>query len=558
MQINLTNDVLGFTGSPSNLLFRNPIYDDRWWWRELGRVSYLGGREYARPKLLSIAHQRPRFGEVKSPDGIVTSTNQFLGLTDTTATKSLLFRHEREEEWEFFNRQTRAHYDNIVRTVANSLVSHATKKGPLRDGDAQIEKFWEGVDLKRSKSIDTFVKEIAVQADVQDIMWACVDCRSTEQGGDGVPYTYPVSPLDILDWDVDDNGELLWLKQIILCYPRRAFNEPVTLKFRFRVWERKVVTTYQTDLAGGNQETIATDTNPIGVVPFLPFYSIRDDAAIFPSGTARLGDFCKAANHVYNLKSLLSEICYKQNFSLLLIPDKNVDKVQLGVSAAMGYDAQRANGAEPKFISPDPDQARVLIEAIQSTIEQERQGLGIGRGRQESSMQKSSEGALELESDDKRSILVDIADECQDFERRLVAMANRYRSQAASAEATEKIQYPTDFDTRSLEAEIDEALSLRKLQMSPEVDLEVLKQIVSRKFSNMAPDDQRRLIDSLKLKTPEELKQESDLAIGRAIEAPAPSTVEGSDPASPAAAPGAKPGAAPAAKATPVAARKAA
>lgn len=492
--VNVTSGLLqsALTRQPSSLLYTNPVYRDRSWWREFGRISYLGGREYAEPANITIKNQTSTF--IKNEVDGVTSTKE---LTNETSIASMLFRHERETESSYFNRRQRAYYNNVVRTAANALVSHALKLKPTRKGDDLEQKFWSGVDPFRSMAMDKFVKRGAQMAEVQGIMWACVDQRPTKNGGDGIPYAYWVSPLDILDWDVDEFGNIIWLKQFGLVTTRRRYDEQAVHRFRFRIWERRGITTWETNIQGGDVKNMGSVPNEIGVVPFVPLYSIREEDSLFPDGHARLGDFCKAANHCYNMGSLLAEICYKQTFSWMIFPSKDVDVLQTGTGSGLGWDAKESGGAMPQFVSPDAEQARVLMETIRDVLEQARQGIALGRGRQEGSMEKSTAEALELESEDKRSVLQDIAEECQDFERRLVMMFNRYRNKV-DLDAQPTIAYQMRFDTRSFKAEIDEALAMEKLMLSPEVKLKLVEQLVGRKFDSLTEDEKQVLIKTLK------------------------------------------------------------
>lgn len=512
MLVNVVPAILGGTAPPSSLLFCNPIYRARWWWREFGRVSYLGGRDYHEPVNLSIEHQTARV--IKNTDatsGLVTNTTEVAKF----AYQALLFRHDREQVTEYENRRKRAYYNNVVRTVANSLVSHALKLKPTRVGDDQMQAFWSGVDPRRSLNMDKFVSRGAQQAEVQGIMWACVDNRTQAKGGDGNPYAYWVSPLDILDWEVDEGGNIVWLKQFCFVTASRGHKDPVVPRFRFRIWTRTDVQTIETDINGGHETPVPDQSGPneIGEVPFVPLYSVREEDSLFPEGHARLGDFCKAANHAFNLSSLLSEILYKQTFSWMIFPSKDVDVLQTGTGSALGWDAKESGGAMPNFVSPDADQARVLIESIRDVLEQARQGIGVGRGRQEGSMEKSSAAALELESDDKRAVLMDIASECQDFERRLCRMVNLYRN-VKTPEQQPTIEYPTDFNVRSLQVEIDEALAMDKLGISPEIKLKLVEQIVGRKFSQLAEDEKAKLIGTLKADLERRAAEAAKIAAG--------------------------------------------
>ncbi len=135
------------------------------------------------------------------------------------------------------------------------------------------------------------------------------------------------------------------------------------------------------------------------------------------------------------------------------------------------------------------------MKGIADGLEQARQSVGVGRGRSEGSMSKSSADALELESEDKRSILSDISGAAQDFERRHAETVMAYRT---GGKPKVVIQYPTDFNLRSLQAEIDEATSLKSLTVSPEVNLAMVEGIVRRKFANLPPNELTTLVGTLK------------------------------------------------------------
>lgn len=526
MLINVVSSFLAMDGPPGTLLYRHPLYNEKWWWRELGRVSYIGGRDYSRPSLLSVDFQQPMFGEKVVND--ITLQNQFTGI-ETENIRSLLFRHDREKPWEFHNRRQRAYYNNFVRVTANSLVSHATNVAPTRKGSTQIEEFWNGVDPKRTMTMDKYVKAGMQQAEVQGLMWAVMDVKPVAKGGDGKPYLYWVSPIDIIDWEADEDGEIVWLKQFCFATTKRRWDEKVTPRFRFRIWDRKGIVTWETNTQGGEQTQISSVPNTLGVVPFVPLFSVRESDSLFPDGYARLGDMCKGANHIYNLGSLLSEINYKQTFSWLMIPDKDVDVLQMGVNTAFGWDGANSGGAKPEYLSPDAEQPRVLVESMVQGISDLRQSVGVGRGRQEGSMQKPSADALELETEDKRSILGDMSDEAADFERRVARMFNRYRTGQPDKTADDAtvVMYASDFNVGSLEDEINEAMLLKNFQLSPEVNLEMVTQLVRRKFGNMEPEALTTLVGTLKKAQADALAKAA--AISAAPKVPGAETIPGGD-----------------------------
>lgn len=495
-------DPFGQPNTPGSLYYRHPDYVARWWWREFNRVSYIGGREYYQPRRLSIEFWYPM-----SNTPTRTETGQLIiPQAVKQAYNSLLFRHNREQEWEFQNRHRRAHYFNPVRTTVNALVSHATKKGVTRDKDKspELEEFWAGVDCERKSDIDAFMRDGLRWAQVGGIRWACVDVEAqagadTDSDGDGKPYAYWVDPADIMDWSTDEEG-IVWLKQFIGSEAARDWDGEIKPVHTFRVWKRDEMLEFRCDGVTGARldEAPKVTANPLGRVPFEPLFSpARITESDFPDGEPLITDFAKAANSVYNYTSLLNDLAYKQAFSLLCVPDPNVNAIEIGTNTVLGWNSTA--GAAPVYISPDAAQMTVLMALIVSTLGEMRQTFGTGRGRQEGSMQKSSAAALELESEDKRSILGDIASAAEDFEKRLATLVLAYKSGATKVTPDDvpHIQYSHDFDLQAFQDEINEFLSLRMVGLSPEVDLKLRTDLLGRKLAGMPPDDLQKLLASM-------------------------------------------------------------
>jgi hypothetical protein len=486
---------------PGSLYFRHPDYLDRWWWREFNRISYLGGREYYQPRRLTIEFWAPAASVATR-----TETGQLIMPESVSkAYNTMLFRHSREQEWEFFNRLKRAHYYNPVRTAVNMLVSHATKKGVTRDKESspELEAFWSGVDCERKQDIDAFMRDGLRWAQVGGLRWACVDVDS-DPGGDGKPYAYWVDPADIMDWSMGEDGQIEWLKQFVSSEAPRKWSEEIAPIHTWRIWYRDKVEEFQCDGRNGRRLTEEPKVTPnaLGRVPFVPLFSPqRISESDFPDAEPLITDFAKAANSVYNYVSLLNDLAYKQTFSLLCVPDPNVNVIEVGTNTVFGWNAASAGGSDPMYIAPDAEQPRVIMELLVSCLEQMRQCFGIGRGRQEGSMQKSSADALELESEDKRSILADIASAAEDFEKQLALLVMSYKSEAKkdlSIDDLPHIQYSQDFDVNTFQQEMDELLTLQSIGLSPEVEEKFRSDLVARKLAGMPPEELAKLLDSLK------------------------------------------------------------
>lgn len=473
---------------PGDLRYKHPD----WLWRyptwEMARLAYVGGREFLEPRNITYPY-------------IAYSKQQTTGADNLTTTKwveqrlqipSMLVRHARESSSEFAARSARATYYNMVRPIINELCATALREEPTREGDAQLTEFWGAADETRTQSLSAMLRAASPWAETLGIMHACVDVKTAADGGDGKPYLYWVAPIDILDWQVDDDGNYEWLKQFTRVERRRTFRGQVELVYRYRIWTKTDLTVIETDDKGSDERIIGTRPHAFGAVPFIPLYSQKDPDANCPHGIPRTGDMVRAAIRVFNLVSLLDEILAKQTFSQLCLPDPNVDEVEIGMSSAITYDGAR--GGEVKYISPDPEQARVLLEAIGSALEHIRSVVGVGRGRSESSKDQASGAALELEGEAKKTIVADVAASAEDFERRLAAFLTRIRT---GTPGEVFVQYPREFDLRSFAATVADATSFTKLDVGPMAKRLELQNVVRKRFRNLPPDELDALIEGV-------------------------------------------------------------
>jgi hypothetical protein len=475
---------LGLQDIPGSVGYQHPEYKRRLWWWQFWDASYKGGIDYQKPQRITIEFQYPNLGPRRDDRGVIISGDPTSTVTGQTTDRypSFLFRFDRESAWEYENRRKRASYLNFTKPIVNLVVSHTLKTAPVRDGPEELKTFWSAVDQRRLTSMDQWIRGAARRANYLGLWYACADVDTKD--GDGKPYIYGVSPLDILDWQTDEDGQFIWLKQFIFSDETRDWSQPYKARPLFRLWTRDTVVTM--DRTGKPVDT--ERKHEFGRVPFEPVYSLtgKDEDYSFPAATPYAADIAKMNNRVFNYDSLIDQLAYEQVFSQLIIPDESgqIDDVQLGIKRAFAFNPGAAGG-EPKFIAPDPQQLLSLLEAKRDTIEQARQAAGTGRGRQEASQQKSSGEALALETEDKRSLLGDCADELQDAEIRVANLVLSYRTGAAAAKpAKPTVQYSRQFDMRTFKERVDEVLSFRSVGLPVPVDKAVKRRLVRQYFED--------------------------------------------------------------------------
>jgi hypothetical protein len=196
------------------------------------------------------------------------------------------------------------------------------------------------------------------------------------------------------------------------------------------------------------------------------------------------------ANYLSNLDAIIQD----QTFSQLVMPaqgmmpgDKDYNNLlDVGTKRIFLYDAE--GGGIPMYISPDVKQAKLIVEAIQKIINEIYHTVGLAgeRTKEDNSVgiDNSSGVAKAYDFDRVNSLLISKANSLEATEKRIIDLVSKWNEIEVSAD-TKLVEYPDDFDVRSLYDEFDVAAKLILIEAPDEVRREQMR-VVNRKLFPMA------------------------------------------------------------------------
>jgi len=317
-------------------------------------------------------------------------------------------------------------------------------------------------------------------------------------------YTYMVKPIDVLDIGFSKDGELNWI--LVREYVRDDA-DPITSSGKvfeqYRLWTRYDWSLFTEEEGEGGDKIVSLidhGEHGLGIVPCFPVTHVignhRYKAPSLIDDTAYLDR--AVANYLSNLDAIIQD----QTFSQLVMPaqgllpgDEKYDQLlEMGTKRIFTYDGEA--GAEPKYISPDAGQARLIVEVVNKIIAEIYHTIGMAgeRTKQDNAVgiDNSSGVAKAYDFERVNSLLASKAASLENAENRLVNLVLKWHGKSEPEQ--ELVKYPQTFDVRSLYDEFTIAERLALIEAPAEVRREQMVQVIDKLFPAMS----RALIDKMK------------------------------------------------------------
>jgi len=429
-----------------------------------------------------------------------------------------IFKYIKEGEATYDNRVTRAYRFNHTREVVDLVNKYLFKTELERSVEAPtvISDFWKSATLG-GLDIDQFMRQVSSKASRFGRVYIVVDSNRTESDGEIVSkadakaagfkvYAYVVSPEDVLDMSYDEDGEFNW---VLIREIRRDDDDPFEnlgeLVYQYRLWTKEGWALYTVD-GKKNVHLAESGEHGVGEVPVIKSDHIEcEDLWRAP---ALIDDIAYLDRAIANYLSNLDQIIQDQTFSQLIMPaqalmqalyadDTKTEEaeavrkriLELGVSQVLVYDGE--GGGEPKYISPDPRQAELIMKVIKQIINEIYHTVGLAgeRTKQDNAVgiDNSSGVAKAFDFERVNALLSAKANALENTERRLARMVGLWQS-AKIKDVEKLVEYAKDFDTRGLAQEFEIAANLQMLEIPLSIRKHQVEQMVGKMYPLLPSD----------------------------------------------------------------------
>lgn len=437
-----------------------------------------------------------------------------------------IFRYLKEGDKEFAGRLTRAYRFNHSREVVDLLDKYLFRQETLRAKE-EVPEFIEDFRVRSTRAglgINELMRQVSKLSSIFGRVGIVVDSTAQEGAtsvadakarGDGV-YAYIIDPRKILDYSVDDRGELNW---ILIEESYRDDEDPFgdiePVRPRWRLWDKTSWTLIaERDIRGKRKsrtfEIKDTGTHDLGLVPVILHNHIITDEEWAAPGM--IDDIAYLDRAVANYLSNLDAIIQDQTFSQLVMPaqgvlpgDENYNTfIEAGTKRIFTFDGE--GGIAPQYISPDVKQAQLIVDIIQKIINEIYHTVGLAgeRTKQDNALgiDNSSGVAKAYDFERVNSLLAAKADSLELTERQVYRLVGAWHDDD-QLDPNKLVQYPDNFDVRTLYDEFDIAARLMLIEAPDETRRNQMISVIEKLFP-MVPDKvQKAMLDELKDWPPE-------------------------------------------------------
>ena len=426
-------------------------------------------------------------------------------------TANNLFQYIREGDEEFKARSKRAFRENHSRRIIDLIISYLFKAQPTRVMDNQhLIDFYSNVD-GQGTPMHQKLKYFSAMASVLGRVYVVMDKRPlpdderTGTNRDNLkekPYIYMVLPQNVLDISFNEDGIIQWIliKESIRD-DEDPFNSTGDVLDQFRLWTTDGCYVFDEDGKYVAEKSVKTNLN---VVPVIPLDGEEYDEFC---GASTISDVAYLDRAIFNNWSRLDVIVNDQTFSQLCFPiealpsdaiidDEKLQKqfLVLSTNRILLYAAQA--GAGPSYISPDASQAEFILSMIEIQTKQLYASMGLS-SEVSSEVSRSSGVARSYDFDKLNKMLVTKATALEKAENLIVKLFSKWMNISVD---DFKVDYPDDFDVKSLSDEILIAQELSLLGVSERFNKEIMKRIAKKALPKIEPEILNEINDEIEAK----------------------------------------------------------
>lgn len=431
---------------------------------------------------------------------------------DQYRTGGYLHKFTKEDEKDYEGRVERAVFTNYIRRQVELVNAFIFKDPIIRTaGDGDFEEFLRDADRRGSSFDQVMSEQVGKLGEVQGHTVVVVDMprestvartRADDRNMGIRPYLTVYTPLDVVDWSMDGLGRYRWLR-VQEDAPDEAdpFALRLECKKRYRTW-----TTDEWFLHSEDGVLLATGVHGLGEVPAV-FAPVKEHFKYTEIGESLVSDTAPLNRRIFNYESLLDEFLYKQCFNILAVPvDEKMTAEQrkaiaskVGTTKGMTYPAV---GSPPSYVSPPVDPARAIMENI-AKAERSLIDLAKLQDRRSTSAEKSGI-AHKYEFHESNSAFAKIAANMEDAERKIIRLFYQWQKKpgGGDVQVPVTVEYPRDFNLKTVGEEIEEALSALQVNIGPTFEAELKKRIAAGMLPSVDADVWKQIEEEIESAPP--------------------------------------------------------
>lgn len=438
---------------------------------------------------------------------------------------SNLFRHPQERDQIYVRRILRATHLNhariIVSTYATGLYRNVWTRqvvAPDQVSDTFLT-YLNNIDLNGASAHSFFKRtfEHALTLGTGGVLVSRLDSPNPpgslrDQIDSGMrPYCRFVSPFDLVDWQLDAEGEFDWVAIREFAAPARSFGDPVAEpQEQYRLWTRTGWHLYQSRTVKGANgadevkfEIVQEGTHPCGKVPLVlvrPGGRVGEDKQML-FGLSLLRDLAPLIRKLMNYASLIDEQVYQHVFNILVVPKSLFETLRsVDWSSAGVLPLEEPNDPQPKYLAPDTGVLTHIRDEIRETELAIRYFSGLGRVS-EGSRAYVSDSAIQFHTQDKRALIEGFGASMRDLENEVHRLAGLWLGLEESPVAP--VQYTLDIETAELQKLLSDGLRVQALGIDPrtEANYEIVSLALKRHLSGeVSPDRLKEILEDFRQK----------------------------------------------------------
>lgn len=426
-------------------------------------------------------------------------------------TTSNLFKHSKEMDSDYSKRLAMSQYYNFCAPVIDIYTSHLFKDTVIENyGNIEKDVETRKNNINRMEdSIEEFRRHYAEAMQIYGHAYIIVDhpkalgeirSRLDKMEQDNFPYFSIYHPQDIVNWALDRFGKPYW----VLVREHDDSNiDPFEYKtdkrvdVNYRLWTRT-----EWILLNVDGKELDRGAHNLGMVPIVCGFNKKSKKKRNFLGISDLADISFIARDIYNSLSELRQILRDQTFAFLALQGTSdeYNEITTGTNKALLYPEERN---APQYVSPPQDNAIVYMDHIDRQVSRIYQLAKLAGGEGHETKKTTDQSGISKAFDffDTNTTLSAKASNAQDAERRAWELFARWDDKG---EFDGKISYPKDFDIRSLNDDIEQALKTAKLEIGNEYRKQVNIAIVKKQFPRLPEEELNKMLDEIEQSKPEE------------------------------------------------------